>query len=103
MTTSQCSGELTFTNAAAFCEDFGARLCTLDEIVALEAKGTGCSYDNELVWTVPLVVFGLFRYLLLVQRQEGGGSPTRVLLGGDLIFVINALLWGAMVLGCLFL
>ena len=51
----------------------------------------------------PLVVFGLFRYLLLVQRQEGGGSPTRVLLGGDVIFVINALLWGAMVLGCLFL
>ena len=59
--------------------------------------------ENHLVWSVPFVVFGLFRYLLLVQRQEGGGSPTRVLLGGDVIFVINAALWGAMVLACLFL
>lgn len=59
--------------------------------------------ENHLVWSVPFVVFGLFRYLLIVQRQEGGGSPTRVLLGGDVIFVINAALWGAMVLGCLFL
>ncbi len=55
-----------------------------------------------LVWTVPFVVFGLFRYLLLVQRQEGGGSPTRVLLGGDGVFLVNAILWGAMILGCLF-
>ena len=76
----------------------GAANHTVDEATAAKFGA-----DNELVWTVPLVVFGLFRYLLLVQRQEGGGSPTRVLLGGDLIFVINALLWGAMVLGCLFL
>lgn len=58
--------------------------------------------DNHLVWTVPFVVFGLFRYLLLVQRQEAGGSPTKVLLGGDAVFVFNALLWGTMVLSCLF-
>ena len=49
--------------------------------------------DHGLGWTVPFVVFGLFRYLLLVQTQRGGGSPTRMLLGGDLVFVINALGW----------
>jgi len=54
--------------------------------------------DNLLVWTVPFVVFGLARYLLLVQKQRGGGSPTRVLLGGDSLFVANALGWlGAVV------
>ena len=57
---------------------------------------------DRLVWTVPFVVFGLFRYLLLVERQEGGGSPTRVLLGGDVVFVLNALAWSATVGLCLF-
>lgn len=53
---------------------------------------------NLLVWTVPFVVFGLARYMLLVQTRRGGGSPTRVLLGGDTSFVVNALLWLAAVL-----
>lgn len=56
----------------------------------------------HLVWTVPFVVFGLFRYLLLVQRMEGGGNPTRILLGGDGLFVTNALLYAAALLVVLF-
>ncbi len=51
--------------------------------------------SRNLIYTVPFVVFGLARYLLLVSQQKGGGSPTRVLLGGDSIFVVNALLWVA--------
>jgi 4-hydroxybenzoate polyprenyltransferase len=54
-------------------------------------------HDYALVWTVPFVVFGLARYMLLVQTQKGGGSPTRVLLGGDLLFFLNALGWAAVV------
>jgi 4-hydroxybenzoate polyprenyltransferase len=53
--------------------------------------------DNRLIWTVPFVVFGLGRYMLLVRTQKGGGSPTRVLLGGDGWFVANALGWLATV------
>ncbi len=52
---------------------------------------------HRLVWTVPFVVFGLARYMLLVHTQKGGGSPTRVLLGGDLLFLLNALGWVAVV------
>ena len=48
---------------------------------------------NRLVYSVPFVVFGLARYMLLVQTQKGGGSPTRVLLGGDPIFLANTVLW----------
>lgn len=54
--------------------------------------------EHRLVWTVPFVVFGLARYMLLVQTQKGGGSPTRVLLGGDLLFFLNGLGWVAVVL-----
>jgi len=55
-----------------------------------------------LVWTVPFVVFGLFRYLLLVQRMEAGGNPTRTLLGGDSIFVANAVCYAAALVMILF-
>jgi 4-hydroxybenzoate polyprenyltransferase len=48
---------------------------------------------HKLIYTVPFVVFGLARYLLLVSQQKGGGNPTRMLLGGDAVFVANALAW----------
>ena len=50
---------------------------------------------NALIYTVPFVVFGLGRYLLLVSQQKGGGNPTRMLLGGDAVFVLNALAWAS--------
>jgi 4-hydroxybenzoate polyprenyltransferase len=55
---------------------------------------------NKLVWTVPFVVFGLARYLLLVHTKKGGGNPTRLFLGGDLLFGLNTLGWVATVLWC---
>jgi 4-hydroxybenzoate polyprenyltransferase len=54
--------------------------------------GTG-----HLIWTVPFVVFGLARYMLLVHTQKGGGNPTRVLLAGDALFLVNTLGWMATV------
>ncbi|MCA8978716.1 MAG: decaprenyl-phosphate phosphoribosyltransferase [Planctomycetes bacterium] len=85
----------------------------LDQMVTLVAACTIVAYtmytvsddtahnfgeDHHLIVTVPFVVFGLARYMLLVQTQRGGGSPTRVLLGGDLQFVLNALAYGGVVL-----
>jgi 4-hydroxybenzoate polyprenyltransferase len=58
---------------------------------------------HSLIWTVPFVVFGLARYMLLVQRREGGGNPTRVLLGGDLLFGLDLLAWAGTVAIVLFL
>lgn len=56
-----------------------------------------------LAVTVPFVVFGLGRYLLLVQTQKGGESPTKVLLGGDVTFALNGLGWIATVVAVSFL
>jgi 4-hydroxybenzoate polyprenyltransferase len=58
------------------------------------------AHGDRLVYTVPFVVFGLARYLLLVQTQKGGGNPTRLFLGGDLLFGLNTLGWMATVLWC---
>ena len=53
----------------------------------------GQGVNPDMVWTVPFVVFGLSRYMWLVQKQRGGGSPTRTLLGGDPIFLLNTIGW----------
>jgi 4-hydroxybenzoate polyprenyltransferase len=47
---------------------------------------------DKLVYTVPFVVYGIFRYLYLVYRHQRGGSPSEVLLS-DLPTLINVLLW----------
>jgi len=45
-----------------------------------------------LVWTVPFVVYGIFRYLFLVHMRSEGGDPTRLLLK-DLPTLLNILGW----------
>ena len=35
---------------------------------------------NRLSWTIPFVLYGIFRYLYLVHQKEQGGSPTDILL-----------------------
>lgn len=50
-----------------------------------------------LLWSVPFVVFGLARYMLLVQSGKAGGNPTKVFLGGDVWFLLNTLAWAAVV------
>lgn len=52
---------------------------------------------ERLVYTVPFVVYGVFRYLYLVYRRGRGGSPSEVLLT-DVPTWVNVLLWFVAVL-----
>ena len=47
-----------------------------------------------LVLTVPLVLFGMFRYWFVVESLDGGESPTDVLLT-DRPLLVTVLLWVA--------
>jgi len=46
-----CSGVKSWDDAVDFCAAAGARLCTADELLDDEARGTGCSYDGKRVWS----------------------------------------------------
>ena len=46
-----CSGPLTWDQANSFCTEAGARVCTLAELQADEAKGTGCLLNKKRVWS----------------------------------------------------
>lgn len=50
------------------------------------------STKPELVITVPLVLFGLFRYWFVVEALDGGESPTDALLA-DWQLLLTVLLW----------
>ena len=47
---------------------------------------------ENLVYTIPFVIFGIFRYLYLVHKKSLGGSPDRVLIE-DKPELINNILW----------
>jgi decaprenyl-phosphate phosphoribosyltransferase len=52
------------------------------------------SAKPELVITVPVVLFGLFRYWFVVEALDGGESPTDALLS-DWQLLLTVLLWAA--------
>jgi 4-hydroxybenzoate polyprenyltransferase len=79
----------------------------LDALIHIVAGGALLTYtiytcspeveDNfqtdKLYVTLPFVVYGLFRYLYLVQHKTGGGDPSRTLLK-DRPLALTVLLWG---------
>jgi len=52
---------------------------------------------DHLLWTVPFPLYGIFRYLYLVHRRDGGGNPSETLLTDRPLLGCVAL-WGASVI-----
>ncbi|MCH7698781.1 MAG: decaprenyl-phosphate phosphoribosyltransferase [Chloroflexi bacterium] len=79
-------------------------LALLDQIGALVTASTLIAYglytftaenlpdNNSMMLTIPFVLYGLLRYLYLVDRHKEGGSPEEVLLK-DRPLQIDILLW----------
>lgn len=66
----------------------------LDQMIAVVTASTVVSFafytqapetvlnfgTDRLIWTLPFVIYGIFRYLYLVHQKDEGGNPSRVLL-----------------------
>jgi len=77
----------------------------LDQMVSVATAGTVISYslytlspetvrkfNTENLWlTIPIVLYGIFRYLYLVYQKEGGGNPESTLFEDKQILVSLAL------------
>jgi hypothetical protein len=50
-------------------------------------------HTDQLVLTLPFVLYGVFRYLYLVYHKNHGGDPSRALLT-DAPLLANIVLWG---------
>jgi 4-hydroxybenzoate polyprenyltransferase len=53
-------------------------------------------HTQNLVFTIPLVLYGIFRYLYLMYQRPGERNPTEAILR-DPPFLVNMLLWGVAV------
>ena len=83
----------------------------LESIISITAASTIVSYSlytlspdtvekfgsAKLGFSIPLVIFGIFRYLDLVYRHEKGNTPERILLT-DIPLLIDIALYGLIVL-----
>lgn len=88
----------------------------LDQLISVIASATLVCYalytlspdtvqkfgTHLLGFTIPFVIFGLFRYLDLVYRHEKGGRPEQILLT-DVPLLVNLALYGAAVVVILLL
>jgi decaprenyl-phosphate phosphoribosyltransferase len=55
-------------------------------------------HTDKLFYTVPFVIFGIFRYLFLAYSKGEGESPSDIIYG-DLPFTLNLVIWvGAFIL-----
>lgn len=57
-------------------------------------------HTDRLMYTVPIVTYGVFRYLFLVYRKSEGGDPARLLFR-DVPLILSGLCYGLAVLALL--
>jgi 4-hydroxybenzoate polyprenyltransferase len=76
----------------------------LDKMIGITAAGVIMSYSlytmspqtvrthgtPYLIYTVPFVMYGIFRYIYLLHHQSGGGDPSRDLLGDPHLLAVTA-------------
>lgn len=61
-------------------------------LYTLDARTVTEFGTKNLVFTVPFVIYGIFRYLFLVHCREGGESPATALFR-DASLAVNTLMW----------
>ena len=49
---------------------------------------------RSMIWTVPFVLYGIFRYLYLIHLRSEGGSPEHLIIK-DKPLLLDIFLWGA--------
>lgn len=79
-------------------------LLTLVSYVMYTVVGTTVSSfsPRDLVWTIPFVGLGLFRFLMLTNHATDARSPTDMMLR-DPPFLLNVLAWGIVVVVVIYL
>ncbi len=78
----------------------------LDQMIGIVTASTVMSYTlytisdgtvqkfgtRNLIYTLPFVLYGIFRYLYLIHKKEEGGNPTRLALT-DTPLLVDMVLW----------
>jgi 4-hydroxybenzoate polyprenyltransferase len=71
-------------------------------LYSVRGNPTGGIHAETMMYTIPLVTYGIFRYMYLIYQLEDGGSPTVMLLT-DPPLLICAILWLAACIAVIYL
>jgi 4-hydroxybenzoate polyprenyltransferase len=86
----------------------------LGEMISVVTSSTVIAYSLYTFWgahvpenksmmlTIPFVLYGILRYLLIIQRRDLRGTPEEILIR-DPPLAVNNVLWGVAVLAILYL
>ena len=86
----------------------------LGEMISVVTSSTVIAYSLYTFWgahvpenksmmlTIPFVLYGILRYLLIIQRRDLPGTPEEILIK-DPPLAVNNVLWGVAVLAILYL
>lgn len=78
----------------------------LDQMIAIIASLTIVSYSlytilntqySHLLYTIPIVMYGIFRYLFIIYKKQGGAKPEHEMLN-DRHILASVLLWALQVI-----
>jgi 4-hydroxybenzoate polyprenyltransferase len=83
----------------------GYSIALLDQLIVIVSATTIMAYslytfsadnlpeNHVMMLTIPFVLYGIFRYLYLVQVEDAGGAPDELILS-DMPLMITLTLWG---------
>ncbi|MFA7360831.1 MAG: decaprenyl-phosphate phosphoribosyltransferase [Candidatus Kapaibacterium sp.] len=61
-------------------------------LYTVSSKAVSTFHTENLIYTTPFVIYGLFRYLYLLHRKNLGESP-ELIVTKDISLIINIILW----------
>lgn len=82
--------DITFTDQMNTIAATGTIICYA--LYTVSEKATSTFHTDNLIYTTPFVIFGIFRYLYLIHKKNLGESPEQIVTK-DIPLILTAVLW----------
>jgi 4-hydroxybenzoate polyprenyltransferase len=82
--------DITFTDQMNTVAATGTIICYA--LYTVSEKATSTFHTDNLIYTTPFVIYGIFRYLYLIHKKNLGENPEQIVTK-DIPLIINAVLW----------
>jgi 4-hydroxybenzoate polyprenyltransferase len=82
--------DITFTDQMNTIAATGTIICYA--LYTVSEKATSTFHTDNLIYTTPFVIYGIFRYLYLLHKKNLGENPEQIVTK-DIPLIINLILW----------
>jgi 4-hydroxybenzoate polyprenyltransferase len=91
--------DITFTDQINTVAVTGTIICYA--LYTVSEKTVNTFHTENLIYTTPFVIYGMFRYLYLLHKKNLGESPEQIVTK-DISLIINILLWFVTAFGIIY-